>query len=51
MQCVCMCLHRVEVCTHTSTWCGLGLAGNVNSIIGGVVPGDNLWPDFAVGGF
>ena len=22
-----------DVCTHTSTWCGLGLAGNVNSLI------------------
>ena len=28
---------------NTSTWCGPGLAGNVNSVIGGYVSGDNLW--------
>ena len=33
-----------------SAWCGLGLARNVNSVIGGV-PGDNLWSDSATGNF
>ena len=26
-------------CVHTFTWCGLGLAGNVNSVIGGMYLG------------
>ena len=35
----CACIMRK--CVHTSTWCGLGLARNVSSVIGDV-PVDNL---------
>ena len=36
-------------CVHTSARCGLGIAGNVTSLIGLDVPRDNLWSDSAAG--
>ena len=31
--------HHAEVCTTPLGWCGMGLAGKVNSMIGGVYLG------------
>ena len=45
-SCVCNCIVRRCVCI--STRYGLGLAGSMNSVIGGDVPEDNLWSDHAM---
>ena len=44
---ICMCLYRVEVCTHLSmVWCGYCRKCELHNW--GDVPGDNLWSDPAM---